>query len=482
MLARMDDVRVRFAPSPTGYLHVGGARTALYNWLHARRHGGAFVLRVEDTDAARNTDESTDAILESLTWLGLTWDEGPYFQSAARDEHVAVARRLVDEGRAYHCDCTREQIEARVRDPHATRYDGHCRERDLGPGPGRVVRFRVPEGRTVVRDLLRGEPTFDHDGIDDFVVLRSDGSPVFVLANAVDDVRMRISHVIRGEEHLPTTPKYILLCEAMGAPVPTFAHLPVLVNEKRQKLSKRRDHVAVEYYRQQGYLPDALVNYLALLGWSPRDGREVVSVDELLSTFDVASVNLSAAFFDEVKLRHFNGVYIRERSPERFLAEARPWVDAAAGAGGWRLDDRVLERVAPLVQTRVSLLSEVPALVEPFFVDDVAMDQAALDEALLRPPYARSVLTAALSDYATCDWVADEIKDCTHRLGARHDLNLRKTQAPIRVAVTGAKVGLPLFETLEVLGRDRTLARVTAALERHLSHDAGVAPGATGAG
>ncbi|HEX2051103.1 MAG TPA: glutamate--tRNA ligase [Actinomycetota bacterium] len=477
----MTDVRVRFAPSPTGYLHVGGARTALYNWLHAQRHGGTFVLRVEDTDAARNTTESTDAILASLSWLGLRWDEGPYLQSEARAEHVAVAQRLVDEGRAYYCDCARAEIEERVRDPHATRYDGHCRDRGLAPGTGRVVRFRVPDGRTVVRDLLRGEPAFDHAGIDDFVVLRSDGTPVFVLANAVDDARMRISHVIRGEEHLPTTPKYILLCEAMGAPVPTFAHLPVLVNEKRQKLSKRRDHVAVEYYREQGFLPDALVNYLALLGWSPRDDREILSRDELVAAFDVGSVNLSAAFFDEAKLRHFNGVYIRERAPDRFLDDARPWVDDAARARGWTIDDAVLERVAPLAQTRVALLSEVPDLVEPFFVDDVVVDGAAVEEVLLRPPYARSVLTAALSDYADCDWVAERIKDCTHELGARHDLNLRKTQAPIRVAVTGRKVGLPLFETLEVLGRDRALARITAALERYLSHDEDVTPRATGA-
>lgn len=474
----MADVRVRFAPSPTGYLHVGGARTALYNWLFARRHAGTFILRVEDTDAARNTAESTDAILASLSWLGLGWDEGPYLQSEARDEHVAVALGLVDDGRAYFCDCTREEIEERVRDPHSTRYDGHCRDRGLGPGDRRVVRFRVPDGRTVVRDLLRGEPAFDHSGIDDFVVLRSDGSPVFVLANAVDDARMRVSHVIRGEEHLPTTPKYILLRDAMDTPVPTFAHLPVLVNEKRQKLSKRRDHVAVEYYRQQGYLPDALVNYLALLGWSPRDDREVLSLDELVATFDVAAVNLSAAFFDEVKLRHFNGVYIRARAAERFVADARPWIDDVARERAWKVDDAVLERVAPLAQTRVSLLSEIPELVEPFFADDVVMDDAAVQEALLRPPYARSVLTAALSEYKTCEWVADEIKDCTHRLGARHELNLRKTQAPIRVAVTGHKVGLPLFETLEVLGRDTTLARITAALDRYLSDDAGVAPGA----
>ena len=306
-------VRVRFAPSPTGIFHVGGARSALQNWIYAKQHNGAFVLRIEDTDAARNRPEWTEGILSALDWIGIKRGnyEGPYFQSAYADKQKAAAAGLYAAGRAYYCDCTREQIEARTGNKY-TGYDGFCRDRGLGPGEGRALRFRTPdEGQTRVVDLIRGEPTFENAKIEDFVIARSDGSPVFLLANVVDDMTMGITHVFRAEEHLSNTPKQQLLWEALGHEPPVWAHVPVVVNEKRQKLSKRRDKVALEMYRDEGYLADAMRNYLMLLGWAPSGDREIVPWSVIEEEFRIEDVNPSSAFFDEKKLRAFNGDYIR---------------------------------------------------------------------------------------------------------------------------------------------------------------------------
>src|SRR3954471_24180890 len=288
--------------------HVGSARSALQNWIYAQQHGGVFVLRIEDTDAARNRPEWTEGIIAALDWIGIERGsyEGPYFQSSYAAEHAAAATRLYGEGRAYYCDCTRDDVIARTGNQH-TGYDGFCRERALGPGEGRALRFRTPdEGATVVVDLVRGEPTFENKLLEDFIIARSDGSAVFLLANVVDDVVMGITHVIRAEEHLPNTPKQQLLWEALGHEPPVWAHAPVLVNEKRRKLSKRRDRVELEDFRAEGYLPEAMRNYLMLLGWAPGDNREILPWDEIVAEFRLEDVNPSSAFFDVKKLRAFN--------------------------------------------------------------------------------------------------------------------------------------------------------------------------------
>jgi glutamyl-tRNA synthetase len=465
-------VRVRFAPSPTGEFHVGGARSALQNWIFAKQHGGTFVLRIEDTDVSRNRPEWTEGILSALDWIGIVRGsyEGPYLQSAYADEHRAAAEKLAAAGRAYYCDCTREQAQARTGSQHLG-YDGHCRDRGLAAGPGRALRFRTPdEGQTRVVDLIRGEPTFDNAKLEDFVIARADGSALFLLANVVDDAAMGITHVIRGEEHLPNTPKQQLLWQGLGHQPPIWAHLPVVVNEKRQKLSKRRDKVALESYRDEGYLADAIRNYLMLLGWAPAGDREIVPWSVIEQEFRLAEVNPSPAFFDERKLRAFNGEYIRALPVEEFIAACQPWLTGTdtIEPPPWRpadFDAALFAVVAPLAQTRVAVLSEIVPNVDFLFLDEPARDDAAWAKAMKEG--AADLLGAALADYeALPAWEAESLKAATERVGAARGLKLGKAQAPVRVAVTGRTVGLPLFESLAVLGRERTVARLRAALAR----------------
>jgi len=440
---------------------VGGARSALQNWLYAKQHQGTLVLRIEDTDAARNSPEWIDGIISALAWIGLGPDtyEGPYLQSDYAGEHQAAAGRLYEAGRAYYCDCTREQIQARTGNQYAG-YDGYCRDRALPPGEGRALRFRTPdEGETRVVDLVRGEPTFENRLLEDFVISRGDGSAVFLLANAVDDITMGITHVFRAEEHLPNTPKQQLLWEALGFEPPVWAHVPIVVNEKRQKLSKRRDKVALEAYRDEGYLADAMRNYLMLLGWAPSGDREIVPWEVIEAEFRIEDVNPSPAFFDEKKLRAFNGEYIRALSPDEFATACQPWLHGTAAP--WRPEDfdpKAFEAVAPLAQTRVAVLSEIVALVDFLFLPDPPVDEAAWAKAMKEG--AADLLDAVVDAFDAAPWEAEALKAAVEAAGAVRDLKLGKAQAPVRVAVTGRTVGLPLFESLEVLGRERTLARL----------------------
>ncbi|GAA0992548.1 glutamate--tRNA ligase [Acrocarpospora macrocephala] len=454
----MTDVRVRFAPSPTGMFHVGGARSALFNWALAEQSGGRFVLRIEDTDAARNRPEWTAGIISALAWIGISGDspyfEGPYFQSAYEAQHREAAALLRKDGRAYHCTCTREDVKARTGSEHQG-YDGHCR--DLGLTEG-ALRFRTPdEGVTVVEDALRGTVEFPNDAMEDFVIARGDGSPLFVLANVVDDVEMRITHVVRGEEHFSNTPKQQLLWRALGHTPPIWAHLPVIVNEKRQKLSKRRDKVALESYRDEGYLAEAMVNYLMLLGWGPGDDREIMPWSDMVPLFSLKNVNLSPAFFDEKKLRAFNGEYIRGLPLDVFIDRCAPWLDPA-----W--DRETFTRVAELAQTRVAVLSEITANVDFLFLPEPIHDQPSWDKAM--KPGAAEILSGYASRLETINWDPDSLKTALEEVGAHHGLKLGKAQAPIRVAITGRTVGLPLFESIEVLGRERTLDRLHTALAK----------------
>jgi glutamyl-tRNA synthetase len=456
-------VRVRFSPAPTGYLHVGGARTALFNWLYARHKGGTFILRIEDTDASLSRDDLIEGIERTMRWLGIDWDEGPFRQSQRSDAYRGAAEKLHGAGRAYYCDCSRDDVQARTKGDAG--YDGWCRDRGLTTG---ALRFRSPdEGETVVHDLIRGDVTFDHTTIEDFVIQRTDGSAVFLLANAVDDMDMGVTHVIRGEDLLAATPKVLLLRDALGgADVLVFAHLPLIVNEKRQKLSKRRDDVAVEEYRERGYLPDAMRNYLALLGWSPANDREILPVEDMVAEFDIGDVKASPAFFDVQKLDAVNAEYIRALPVATFVRESLPWLETDPPWPPERFDLAMFEAVAPLVQERARTLAEVPGMVDFLFLEEPVIDEAAWDNAISRSPAAPAVLADAIAAYSDVHWDTEALHRITTELADRHELKLARAQAPIRVAVTGRSVGPPLFESLHVLGRERTLARLERAKDR----------------
>lgn len=453
--------------------HVGGARSALFNWAIARqRPEGRMVLRIEDTDAARNKPEWTDGIIRALALLGINEDdphfEGPYFQSDFAEKHRETALALYKDGRAYYCDCTREQVQERRDNPNLG-YDGFCRDRGLTAGPGRALRFRIPDGGpTIVDDRIRGRVEFEHGAMEDFVVARADGSPLFVLANVVDDVEMRITHVVRGEEHLSNTPKQQLLWEALGHTPPVWAHLPVIVNEKRQKLSKRRDKVALESYLDEGYLPEAMVNYLMLLGWAPGGDREIMPWSEMAPLFALSDVNSSSAFFDEKKLRAFNGEYIRALPLAEFMSRCGPWLaDDVAPWPAANYDDAVFRAIAPLAQSRIAVLSEIVPNVDFLFLDAPVEDDQSWNKAM-KPGVGAEMLAAAIGRFADPGlvWEAEALKAALEEAGAGLGLKLGKAQAPVRVAVTGRTVGLPLFESLELLGRERVLARLRAAADR----------------
>jgi glutamyl-tRNA synthetase len=473
-------IRVRFAPSPTGMFHVGSARSTLFNWAVAKHEGGTFVLRIEDTDVSRNQPEWVDGILAAMESLGISTQdpafEGPYFQSQNVELHQQSALRLFETGAAYYCDCTRDVLVARTGSQHAG-YDGFCRDRGLEYAEGRALRFRTPdEGETHVVDLIRGNPTFPNEAIEDFVIARGNGTPVFLLANVVDDMDERITHVIRGEEHLPNTPKQQLLWAALGAAPPVWAHLPVLVNEKRQKLSKRRDKVSLESFFAEGYLPAAMVNYLMLLGWSPGNDEEILPFDEMVSRFKIEDVNSSPAFFDVKKLTAFNGEYIRSLSVAEFTAACGPWLHGPhAPWSEEQFDQTVFDAVAPLAHSRVALLSEITDNVDFLFLDAPTIDEDSWNKAFKGA--AGELLAdvrAALADTGPAEvaWEAEALKDTVTAVGEAHGMKLGKAQAPVRVAVTGRRIGLPLFESLEVLGRERTLARLDAALARLAETDA----------
>ncbi len=457
--------RVRFAPSPTGFLHLGSARSALFNWLYARNTGGTLVLRIEDTDTERSSQEMIDLILRTFEWLGIDFDEGPIHQSERMEHYRAAADRLFAEGTAYYCDLTPEQIQERT---GGKGYDGYSRDRGLGPGPGRVLRFRVPdEGTTVVHDVVRGDVSFDHADLEDFVIVRGNGTPVFLLANAVDDADMGITHVIRGEDLLNTTPKVLLLWDALGyGEQPTYAHLPLIVNDQGKKLSKRRDDVAVEDYRARGFLPEAMVNYLALLGWGPRDDVEVRPVAEIIERFALEDISKGSARFDPKKLEHVNGEKIRALPVDELLALARPFVEAADWYDASSFDESRWRAVGPLVQERARTLADVPGLVDFLFLADPEVDEASWEKVMVEGPDAAGVLDDVLGAYADCDWSTDVLHETLRSLGEARELKLGKAQAPVRVAVTGRTVGPPLFEALEILGRDETLRRLRAARER----------------
>lgn len=470
-----DKPRVRFAPAPTGYLHLGSARTALFNWLFARHHHGTFILRIEDTDLERSREDVIEQVLASMRWLGLDWDEGPeiggdygpYFQSQRRDQHLEHAQRLLESGRAYECYMSTEELDLRRREAQAAkrpfRYEGWHRELvpeqvDAFKAEGRrpAVRLRVepPVGGYVVNDLIKGETRFPPEQLDDFVIVRSDGTPAFHLANVVDDATMKISHVIRGEDHLTNTARHQVLYEALGYPVPRFAHLPMILGPDRAKLSKRHGAVSVIDYKQEGYLPEAVVNVLALLGWSSADGKERFHIDELIERFDLDRCGRSASIFDFEKTRHFNGLLIRELSPERLLELVQPYLKELEPLS----EEKSLELVT-LLQKDLNLLSDLvpsarPIVEEPTYgpevLEDAAMDEAAaVTQALAM---GLEALEGALSEEA--------VKGMIKQVGKETGQKGKTLYFPIRAALTGQLHGPALDGIIRFLGQEACLRRV----------------------
>ena len=449
---------------------MGGARTALYNWLLALKNNGTFVLRIEDTDESRNQPQWTQGIIDALAWIGIDSNdphfEGPYFQSTNAEAHVAAAHKLFEAGHAYYCDLTTEQIQERAKAAGLNGYDGYSRDRGLTAGPGHVLRFKVPAGKTIVHDTVRGEVEFDNSTIEDFVLLRGNGTPVFLIANVVDDMTMNITHVVRAEEHLPNTPKQQMLWDALGVTPPVWAHVPVLVNEQRKKLSKRRDKVAVEQYREEGILPEAMVNYLMTLGWAPIGDTEIVPWEQIVQEFSLESVNHSPAFFDIKKLQAFNGEYIRKMPLADFVDAANNILTSAAAT--WpaeRYKPEVFAAMAPLVQTRVAVMAEVVDMVDFLFMAEPPIDDAAFTKAF-SADFAIPTLTQIATAFETIEWNAESIKQAVEAVGTEHEVKLGKLQGPLRIAITGRSVGPPLFEPIELLGRDESLRRIRAALLR----------------
>ncbi len=433
---------------------------------------GKFLLRIEDTDLDRSKPELIDVIYRGLEWLGLDWDEEPLLQSSRDEAHQVAIEALIESGDAYWSS----PVAPEDRDSFGGRaYDPADRDRELGPGEGRAVRFRVPdEGSTGWTDLIRGEINVEHEHIEDFVIRRANGSPTFFLANTSDDAFMAITHVIRGEDLINVTPKYLLLREAMGVPgpIPQFAHMPLIVNEQRKKLSKRRDDVSLMDYKDRGFLPEAMVNYLSLLGWGPTDGQEVRFdplniTDGFPSMFRIEDVSSSPAFFDTKKLLFVNGEHIRALSPEQFAERVEPFVDAAAWSDRFQADpaNQVrLERMLPEVQTRVETLSEVPGYVDFIFLSDPEIDEKSWKKAMVAE--AGGWLDAVIDAAVTWEWDAEFLHENFMALAESLEANRRKFQAPVRVAVTGRSVGPPLFDSMAVLGREEVLRRLRVARDR----------------
>ncbi|MEU3047150.1 MULTISPECIES: glutamate--tRNA ligase [unclassified Streptomyces] len=484
------NVRVRFCPSPTGNPHVGLVRTALFNWAYARHTGGTMVFRIEDTDAARDSEESYRQLLDSLRWLGLDWDEGPevggphapYRQSERMDLYRDVAGKLLAAGHAYRCYCTALELEARRDAARAagrpSGYDGTCRDlteeqRAAFEADGResIVRFRMPDEPITFTDLVRGELTFTPDNVPDFGIVRANGAPLYTLVNPVDDALMEITHVLRGEDLLSSTPRQIALYRALielglAKEIPAFGHLPYVMGEGNKKLSKRDPQSSLNLYRERGFLPEGLLNYLSLLGWSFSADQDVFTVPEMIERFDVADVNANPARFDLKKAESINGDHIRMLDVKAFTEACEPWLTAPHANWAPEAFDRAKwEAIAPHAQTRLTVLSDITANVDFLFLDAPVEDEASWAKAMKGDPAA--LLTTAREKLDAADWAsAESLKEAVLAAGEAHGLKLGKAQAPVRVAVTGRTVGLPLFESLEILGRERTLARIDAALAR----------------
>ena len=474
--------RLRFAPSPTGYLHVGGARTALFNWLYCKHYGGQFLLRIEDTDKARSTDESTRAIFEGLEWLGLTWDEDVVYQGANLERHQKDARSLLERGKAYRCFCTPAELDQRRKEAdtrkQAFRYDGRCDrlskedvEKRVAAGDPFTIRFRIPGGSTTWDDLVHGDITFPNKDIDDFVVLRSDSTPIYNLAVVSDDIAMKITLVMRGDDHISNTPKQIMLYEALGATLPRFAHLPMIHGTDGKKLSKRHGATAVGDYQHLGLLPEAMLNFLALLGWSPGNDIEVMSMDEMVKLFSADKLSKKAAVFDPQKLEWMNGQHLSRTSGERLL----PIVAKALEEKGLATAADVEKRRAwylnllELLKIRARTIDDIVRQAVPYLREEIEYDPDAVAKQWKDRPATVTILTATRDKLAkSSSWSAAPLEEELRQLAESLGTTGGKVFQPLRVALTGLTVSPGIFDVLLLLGQPRSVARLDAAI-KHLS-------------
>ena len=467
----MNPVRVRFAPSPTGHLHIGGVRTALFNWLFARHEKGVFILRIEDTDRERSTPEAIQAILDGLKWVGLDWDEGPIYQSARLTLYKEHAERLMAEGKAYFCYCTEEELEARrtaaLARKELPKYDGRCRRRS-GPVPSGIspaVRFMAPQtGQTTVDDLIKGQVTFDNAQLDDLIILRSNGLPTYNFGAVVDDVVMRITHVIRGDDHLNNTPRQILLYRALGYDPPQFGHLPMILGPDKVKLSKRHGATSVLEYQEAGYLPEALVNYLVRLGWSYGD-QEVFAVPEMIEKFTLDRINKAPAAFDPEKLLWLNSHYLKHTDGKRVADLLVPFLrrQGLLAAHG-QPDQTWLERLVKAFRERSRTLLEMAQHAAPYCQDSIAVNSEAATKFLtvaLKPAFTK--LITALDQVPSFEH--DELERAFKSVIAETGLSMGKLAQPVRVALTGNTASPGIFEVMMLLGRQRTVARLKKAID-----------------
>jgi len=469
----MKEIRVRFAPSPTGYLHVGGARTALFNWLFARKHKGKFILRIEDTDLARSSEEMTKGILEGMKWLGLDWDEGPYYQSRRIKIYQEYAERLIREGKAYYCYCTPEEIQERknkaVGDGKYWKYDRYClnltpeqREALEKERKERAIRFFVPEGKTTFHDLIHGEITFNHENIEDFVLLRRDGMPTYHLSVVVDDYETGITHVIRGDDHLSNTPKQILLYKALGAPIPQFAHLALILGPDRKKLSKRHGVTSILHFRDEGYLPLAMFNFLAQLSWSPGEEKEVYSIEEMIDKFSLEQIKKSSPIFDLAKLDWLNSRLISKMSAEELL----PYVKEFLKKDNLWNDKYENEKkewffsLIDLLKDRCRTLKDFVINGRPYLTDDFTYDPEGV-ERFLKDERLKDLLPKLIKDLETLhSFKAEEVERIFRQRAEKEGVKAALFIHAARMAVTGKPVSPPLFDVLEVMGKEKTISRL----------------------
>ena len=459
----MGKIRTRFAPSPTGFLHIGGARTALFNWLYTRHHGGEFVLRIEDTDQQRSTDESTKAILDAMTWLGLNWDEGPHFQAQRVELHREMVQKLIKEGKAYYCTCTSEELEIKRKTALAAgekpKYDGTCRDKNLKKSPGSVVRFRGAQtGITIVEDLIKGNISFNNDELDDLIIERGDGYPTYNFAVVIDDALMNITHVIRGDDHVNNTPRQILMYQALGFDVPKFAHVPMILGSDKARLSKRHGATSVMAYKEMGYLPEALVNYLVRLGWSHGD-QEIFSQKELIEQFALDAVGKSPAVFNPEKLLWLNAHYIKEASPKRLMEEMKSLWPEGTNLG----DAAFIQKVIVDLQPRVKTLVELAGAANFYFADEIKYEeQAALK--FLGPEISNHLKAMVTAIPTVQNFNKEDLEEFLKAFTQEKDIKFKVIAQPLRVALTGKTVSPGIDEIMVTLGKERVIQRINAAL------------------
>jgi len=459
----MKKIRTRFAPSPTGFLHIGGARTALFNWLFTRHHGGEFVLRIEDTDQARSTDESTKAILDAMNWLGLSWDEGPCFQAERVGLHREMVQKLINEGKAYYCTCTPEELETKRKQALAAgkkpKYDGTCRDKKLDKSVGSVVRFSCPQtGATIVEDMVKGNISFNNEELDDLIIERSDGYPTYNFAVVVDDALMNITHVIRGDDHVNNTPRQILLYQALGFAVPKFAHVPMILGADKARLSKRHGATSVMAYKEMGYLSEALVNYLVRLGWAHGD-QEIFSLTELIDVFSLEAVGKSPAVFNPEKLLWLNAHYVKGAKPERLSEEMKPiWSEAAGKA-----DAELVQKVIADLQPRAKTLVELADMATFYFAEKVQYENEAAQK-FLQPAVAVYLKEIAAGLPSLTNFSKEGIEDFLKAFAQKREIKLKAVAQPLRVALTGKTVSPGIDEVMVTLGKDRVMKRIQDAV------------------